>query len=143
MANRFRLATIIIGAFALSTIAAVAIVVAFSIFDGKEEAAQLAHTDGQAEITIEEIINQFETERRRPPSLAGSFVPALVGEKLIPGDGVKTYPESEARVDISFNSTSGAVASRITRTAPHTVWRLGNFAVEDDTIIELKKESYS
>ena len=65
--------------------------------------------------------------------LAGSFFPASVGEKLISGDGVKTYHESEARVDISFNSASGAVSSRITRTTPNTIWRLGNFAVGDTT----------
>ena len=139
MANRFRLSTVIIGTFVLSTIATVAIVLAFSVFDGQEDSAQLVKWGGQAEITIEEIVNHVETERRRPPSLEGSFAPASVGEKLIPGDGVKTYRDSEARVDISFNSASGAVASRITRTTPNTVWRLGNFAIEDDTIIELEK----
>ncbi len=64
--------------------------------------------------------------------MAGSFTPATVGQKLIAGDGVKTHSQSEARIDISFNT-----ASRITRTTPNTIWRLGNFGVGDDTIIEL------
>ena len=113
----------------MGTTVAVAIVVAFYVFSGVEDAVQLV----KADITVEEIINQVETERRRPPSLAGSFTPALVGEKLIAGDGVKTHPQSEARIDITFSNTS-----RITRTTPNTIWRLGNFGVTDDTIIELE-----
>ena len=128
MPVRFRLSTVIMGTLAFSMTLAVAIVVAFPMLDKGENDVQLVKVD----ITVEEVINRVETERRRPPNLAGSFTQALVGETLIPGDGVKTYPQSEARIDISFDN-----ATRITRTTPNTIWRLGNFGVEDDTIIEL------
>ena len=112
----------------MSITLAVAIVVGLPLLDKGEDAVQLV----EADITVEEVVNRVETQRRRPPNLAASFSPALVGEELIPGDGVKTYSESEARIDISFNTTS-----RITRTTPNTIWRLGNFGVLGDTIIEL------
>ena len=128
MAVRFRLSTLIIGTLALSITLAVAIAVAFSITGKGEDAVQLVKVD----ITVEEVINRVETQRRRPPNLAGTFTPALVGEKLIPGDGVKTYSGSEERIDITFKT-----ASRITRTTPNTTWRLGNFGVQDATIIDL------
>lgn len=128
MAVRFRLSIAILGAIALGTTLAVAAAMTFLTSGDGEGGVQLVETD----ITVEEVINRVETQRRRPPNLAGSFTPALVGEKLIPGDGVKTYSGSEARIDITFKT-----ASRITRTTPNTTWRLGNFGVRDATIIEL------
>ena len=45
-------------------------------------------------------------------------------EELLPGDDVKTFVESEARVDIRIQEFL-----RITRTTPDTIWRLGQFGV--------------
>ena len=130
MTGRFRLSTVIMGTIASVVVLAVAAVVVFSISWNGGDSVQLVDVD----ISVAEIINQVETERRRPPNLAGSFTPAILGQKLTAGDGVKTFSQSEARIDISFNT-----ASRITRTTPNTIWRLGNFGVGDDTIIELEE----
>ena len=43
---------------------------------------------------------------------------------MLPGDGVKTFVESEARVDIRVQEFL-----RITRATPDTIWRLGQFGV--------------
>ena len=86
-----------------------------------------------AQITVEEITNRVETERPREAAQpATAFSPAEIGQELIPGDGVKTFVESEARVDIRVQEFL-----RITRTTPDTIWRLGQFGVDQDTIIEL------
>ncbi|MCI0826051.1 MAG: hypothetical protein J4N90_14985, partial [Chloroflexi bacterium] len=85
----------------------------------------------QVSIHVEEIINQVETARPREAETA-VFLPAQVGQTLLPGDGVKTASNSEARVDIVIQKFL-----RIARTTPNTVWRLGQFALERDTIIEL------
>lgn len=86
-----------------------------------------------AQITVEEITNRVETERPREVSQpAAIFSPAQIGQDLQPGDGVKTFVESEARVDIQVQEFL-----RIIRTTPDTVWRLGQFGVNQDTIIEL------
>ena len=81
------------------------------------------------QITVEEIVNQVETERR---GQGLSFLPAQVGQELIPGDAVKTFLASEARVDIVV-----LPFTRITRTTPNTTWRLGQFGLDQDVIIEL------
>ena len=86
-------------------------------------------------ITVEEIINQVETSR---PRVAGEniaeFLPAEIGQDLLPGDGVKTFLESETRIDIRLR---GLI--RIIRTTPNTIWRLGRFALAQNTIIELDR----
>ena len=86
-----------------------------------------------AQITVEEITNRVETERPRESAQpATAFTPAEIGQELLPGDGVKTFVESEARVDIRVQEFL-----RITRTTPDTIWRIGQFGVGQDTIIEL------
>ena len=60
------------------------------------------------------------------------FASAQIGQHLLPGDVVKTFLESEARVDIWVREFL-----RITRTTPDTIWRLGQFSLDQDTIIEL------
>ena len=84
-----------------------------------------------ARVTVEEIVNQVETNRPRG-SDTGEFLNARVGQDLLTGDGVKTLRDSEARVDIVVLGHF-----RIARTKPNTVWRLGQFAVDRDTVIEL------
>ena len=75
----------------------------------------------------------METEKPREPDTdVPRFLPAEVGEDLSPGDGVKTFRESEARIDIVISALT-----RITRSTPNTIWRLGRFALENETIIEL------
>ena len=64
--------------------------------------------------------------------MAESFLPAVVGQELLPGDGLMTYADSEARVDITI-----ADYTRVSRTKPNTVWRLGQFSLQEETIIEL------
>ena len=86
----------------------------------------------KARITVEEIVNRVETNIRRDAHQRPAFSPAEIGQVLLPGDGVKTFPGSEARVDI----TIGAL-TRITRTRPNTLWRIGQFGIDNGTIIEL------
>ena len=89
----------------------------------------------KAQITVEQIVNQVETDRSREPNGQGlNFLPAQVGQVLFPGDGVKTYRASEARVDIIVSPFT-----RITRTTPNTIWRLGQFALDQDVIVELSQ----
>ena len=73
----------------------------------------------------------METNRPRG-SDTGEFLNARVGQDLLTGDGVKTLRDSEARVDIVVLGHF-----RIARTKPNTIWRLGQFAVDRDTVIEL------
>jgi len=108
-----------------ATVVVLAVAGFFLIRTGQGSEAQ------QASIHVEEIINQVETAR---PRGAGTtvFLPAQVGQALLPGDGVKTAADSEARVDIVIHKFL-----RIARTTPNTIWRLGPFTLKDDTIIEL------
>ncbi len=86
-----------------------------------------------AQITVKEIVNDVETSR--PGSLAvpeTGFNQAQVGQSLLTGDLVKTNSNSEARVDITIRDFT-----RITRTTPNTMWRLGSFAEDEGAVIEL------
>lgn len=85
-------------------------------------------------ITVEEILNQVETGRVEDAGAGLDFRPAEIGQQLFPGASVKTFQNSEARVDIRVRGLL-----RIIRTTPNTIWRLGQFAVERDTIIELEQ----
>ena len=90
-------------------------------------------TDENSHISIQQIINRVETDTRREVlAETANFAPAQVGQVLLSGDGVKTHLDSEARVDIVIRTFT-----RITRTTPNTIWRVGQFAVGQDTIIEL------
>ena len=84
-------------------------------------------------ITVVELVNRVETGRTEDAGAELDFLPAEIGQELFPGAGVKTFPNSEARVDIRVQDLL-----RIIRTTPNTVWRLGQFAVERETIIELE-----
>ena len=49
-----------------------------------------------ARVTMEEVINQVETDRPRGPETGpGIFAEALIGQDLIVGDAVKTFVDSE------------------------------------------------
>ena len=86
-----------------------------------------------AEISVAKIINRVETDRPRETGPARErFVPAEIGQALLPGDGVRTYVNSEVRIDIQIQEYT-----RVTRTKPNTLWRLGRFSLEEETIIEL------
>jgi hypothetical protein len=91
-----------------------------------------------SQITVEEIINQVETNRPRASGgEIANFLPAKIGQDLLPGDSVKTFLESGTRVDIRIREFL-----RIIRTTPNTVWRLGQFALDHDTIIELNQGKF-
>ena len=56
-----------------------------------------------AEISVAKIINRVETDRPRETGPARErFVPAEIGQALLPGDGVRTYVNSEVRIDIQI-----------------------------------------
>jgi hypothetical protein len=80
-----------------------------------------------ASITLTEILNKVETDVGDE-----QFALASVGQALETGDGVKTFPDSQARVDLAVRDFK-----RVVRTTPNTVWRLGQFGVDKDTIIEM------
>ena len=129
MSARRRWTIAILGTAAVAIIAAVAAVLVLVVFSNGDDGPK----PDKARITVEEVINRVETERPREPDIdEATFSPAEVGEDLSPGDGVKTFRESEARVDIVISAFI-----RITRSTPNTIWRLGQFALEDETIIEL------
>ena len=87
----------------------------------------------EARVIMEEVFNIVETDRPRGSiAVAGAFKDAKVGQDLIPGDAVKTFRDSEARVDIVIRDSA-----RFARTTPDTIWRLGQFAVDQDTVMEL------
>ena len=86
-----------------------------------------------AQVTVEEVINTVETDRRRDTDATeADFRAAQIGQGLITGDGVKTFSDSEARIDIAIVDHL-----RIARTKPNTLWRLGQFSVDENTVIEL------
>ena len=131
MTARRRLIIAILGTATVAIIAAVVAVLALGVFGNGDDDPSLE----KARITVEEVINQVETERPREPDTdVPRFLPAEVGEDLSPGDGVKTFRESEARIDIVISAFT-----RITRSTPNTIWRLGQFALENETIIELAR----
>ncbi len=127
MSFRTRLTIVIFGTAAI--IAVVAVVLVLLVFGNGDADEKLE----RASITVEEVINRVETDSSQDPAaIEKEFLPAQVGQGLSPGDSVKTFPESEARVDIVIRALT-----RITRSTPNTIWRLGQFALEDNTIIEL------
>ena len=99
------------------------------VFDGR-----LGGREAQgSQITIEEIVNQVETHRSTEvQGNISRFLPARVGQNLSSGDGVRTFRDSQARVDIRIQEFL-----RIVRTTPNTTWRLGQFALDEAAIIEL------
>ena len=111
-----------------TVVASVLVAVVVSIAAGGGEPAP-----EDAHITVQEIVNQVDTgETAETGGAQPDYTPAQIGEELRPGSGVKTYQESEARVDVSVRDLI-----RIVRTAPNTSWRTGQFAVGKDTIFEV------
>ena len=87
------------------------------------------------QITVEEIINDVETDRPRESGAGDSdFQAAALGQDLISGDSLKTFRDSEARVDVIIQ---GRV--RVIRSKPGTIWRLGRFSIDQGTIFELEQ----
>jgi hypothetical protein len=126
MSRRLRL--ILIG-FGIGAVVIVSAVIVYVLATGGRTGPE------EARIVVEEIVNRVETDLRRDPGTAATnFLPAAMGQDLFTGDGVKTFRDSEARVDIVIRSFT-----RVTRTTPDTIWRLGRFAVDQDTIIELSQ----
>ncbi len=86
-----------------------------------------------AQVTVEEVINTVETDRRRDTDATEAELRAAqIGQGLVTGDRVKTFSDSEARIDIAILDHL-----RIARTKPNTQWRLGQFSVDENTVIEL------
>ena len=81
------------------------------------------------QITVEEVVNRVETQ---VVASGAEFAPAAIGQPLRTGDFVKTFERSQARIDIDIGELV-----RTVRTAPSTLWRLGEFTVEDGAVIEL------
>ena len=110
-------------------VAAVAIVAMLNF----GSSATLPAQAGIVEITVKYVVNQVEVDQHRDDATAtANFLPVTLGQELSPGDGLKTFEASEARFDISVGEFV-----RVSRTKPNTVWRLGQFSVDDETIIEL------
>lgn len=87
----------------------------------------------KASITVEEVVNRVDTDRPRQDGVQPpSFVAAQVGQELVPGDGVLTFQNSQARVDIKVREFL-----RVVRTTPNTLWRLGRFQEDQGAIVEL------
>ena len=59
-----------------------------------------------------------------------AFVELQLGQSLQTGNLVKTHVNSSARVDISIQNFT-----RVSRTAPETVWKLGSFALNGEEVI--------
>jgi hypothetical protein len=84
-------------------------------------------------ITVEEIINRVDTDRPRQGGVKSpNFMAAQAGQELTPGDRLMTFQNSQARVDITVREFL-----RVVRTTSNTLWRLGQFDLDQDTIIEL------
>ena len=107
------------------------VVVAGALLFGVGCGSQAA--DESSLVTIQKITNQVDTNRSwTSEDNDAKFIPATVGQVLLPGDIVKTFLNSEARVDFRIREFL-----RITRTKPNTVWKLGQTVLVGDTIIEL------
>ncbi|MCH8870345.1 MAG: hypothetical protein IIC85_11590, partial [Chloroflexi bacterium] len=110
-------------------LAAIAMYTFAMALDGSDDSVSVAS------ITIEEIVNRVEVNSAFHTISTGDrdFDEAYIGMRLQAGDGVRTFPDSEARVDISIGDTV-----RFLRTAPNTLWRIGTFVAEDGVVIELE-----
>ena len=125
MLNKRKLINIGIGVGAVAAIVAIVVVILIVRGGGPDSA--------RPNITLEEVINRVDTDRPREDGVKPpNFVAAQVGQELVPGDGVLTFPNSQARIDITL-----AELLRVVRTTPDTLWRLGQFEENQDAIIEL------
>ena len=112
-----------------SCLAALATVGFLVACGGGDEVSQ----DESLRITLEVITNTVETDTSADSGSGQSnFQKAKPGQRLSTGHGVKTFLNSEARVDIVILENL-----RVARTKPNTIWRLGRFSAGEDGIIEL------
>jgi len=125
MLNKRKLINIGIGVGAIAAIVVIVVVILIVRGGGSDSA--------RPNITLEEVINRVDTDRPREDGVQPpNFVAAQVGQEIVPGDGVLTFPNSQARIDITL-----AELLRVVRTTPDTLWRLGEFEENQDAIIEL------
>ena len=76
-------------------------------------------------ITVREITNLVQSQLARDQDAASpEFVRAMVGQELLPGDGIKTFQNSEARVDILVGGFT-----RINRTTIKDLFSLRTFLI--------------
>ena len=88
MLNKRKLINIGIG---VGAIAAIVVVILIVRGGGSDSA--------RPNITLEEVINRVDTDRPREDGVQPpNFVAAQVGQELVPGDGVLTFPNSHAAV---------------------------------------------
>ena len=87
-----------------------------------------------ADITVREIVNRVEVNGLNPETNERKFVELQLGQSLSTGNLVKTHEYSSTRVDISIQNFS-----RVSRTAPKTIWKLGRFALDGEAVIELQE----
>ncbi|NQW24482.1 MAG: FecR domain-containing protein [SAR202 cluster bacterium] len=86
----------------------------------------------EAIVTVQEIVNRVEVNGLNTETEEPTFVELELGQFLQTGNLVKTHENSSARVDISMQNFT-----RVSRTAPNTVWKLGRFALNGEAVIEL------
>ena len=87
----------------------------------------------EATVTVQEIVNRVEVNTLHSETNELAFVDLQLGQSLQTGNLVKTHENSSARVDISVQNFT-----RVSRTAPKTVWRLGRYALNGEMVIELQ-----
>ena len=91
-----------IGIGAIGLIAAIVVIVVVVTGDGDDTPAP-----EEARVTVEEVVNLVETDRPRgSDAVPGVFLGAELGQDLRAGDGVKTFQDSEARVDIVIRDSA-------------------------------------
>ena len=86
----------------------------------------------EAVVTVQEIVNHVEVNGLNTETEEPMFVELELGQFLQTGNLVKTHENSSARVDISMQNFT-----RVSRTAPNTVWKLGRFSMNGEAVIEL------
>ena len=86
----------------------------------------------EATVIVQEIVNLVEVNVFNFENGNLAFVDLQLGQFLQTGNLIKTHENSSARVDISIDQFT-----RISRTIPETIWRLGRFAVDGEAVIEL------
>ena len=95
---------------------------------------RLQTQEAEATITVQEIVNRVEVNGLHPETKEPAFVDLQLGQFLQTGNVVKTHENSSARVDISLQNFT-----RVSRTGPKTIWRLGRFALNGEAVIELEE----
>ena len=98
------------------------------------ETNRLQTQEAEATITVQEIVNRVEVFDIHPATKEPAFVDLRLGQALMSGNMVKTHENSSARVDISLQNFT-----RVSRTGPKTIWRLGRFALNGEAVIELRE----